>query len=174
MIFSWNCSVVTHTHTHTHSSSPFFLQLTTTVFVQCQSEKLTFRDLPVVCESSAQWDCDRGQVGHGVAVAVHPAVPTRADRLWGQAGAVEARVRHAPHCCSTIATVTRSYITVKLSHFNVFRSSVEDLVASCFLILGCQLCTWSGTTDGNWPLGCFWHIFSNVHQYGLSLRNLLD
>lgn len=52
----------------------------------------TFRDLPVVSESSTQRDSDGRQVGHGVTVTVHSAVSSGAERLRGQTGAVEARV----------------------------------------------------------------------------------
>lgn len=58
--------------------------------------KPTFGDLPVVAETPAQGHGDGREVGHVVAVAVHAAVPPGADRLRGQAGAVEARVRDAP------------------------------------------------------------------------------
>lgn len=106
MIFSWNCSV----RTHAHFILPF-PQFTTqcvkrvlqSLLFQC--ENLTFRDLPVVGESSTQRDGDGRQVSHGVAEAVHPAVSSRAERLWGKTGAVEARVGDAPHRRTTVATV---------------------------------------------------------------------
>lgn len=68
-----------------------FPQLTT-LRSRCVGENHTFRDLPVVSETSAQRDGDRRQVSHVVAVAVHSAVSSGADGLWGQTGAVEARV----------------------------------------------------------------------------------
>lgn len=65
--------------------------------------EVTFGDLPVVAESPAQRDGDGRQVGHGVAVAVHPAVSSRADRLRRQTGAaLEARVRDAPHGSTSV------------------------------------------------------------------------
>ena len=75
----------------------------TDTLVLSQYETLTFRDLPVVSESSTQRDGDGGQVGHLVAVGVHSTVSSRADWLWGQTGAVEARVWDGPHCCTTVA-----------------------------------------------------------------------
>lgn len=77
-------------HTCTHLVSPF--PQFTVQHTRFVSEDPTFRDLPVVSEPPAQRDGDGWQVGHVVAVAVHAAVPSGADRLWGQTGAVEARV----------------------------------------------------------------------------------
>lgn len=77
--------------THTPQFIFPFPQLTK----QCScrvSESVTFGDLPVVGESSAQRDGDRWQVSHVVAVAVHSAVSSGADCLRGQTGAVGARV----------------------------------------------------------------------------------
>lgn len=67
---------------------------------------LTFSDLPVVAQTATQGHGDGGEVGHVVAVAVHAAVAPRANRLWGRAGAVEARVRVAS-TCSTAAVAAR-------------------------------------------------------------------
>lgn len=66
--------------------------------------RLTFRDLPDVVEPAAQRDGDGRHVGHVVAVAVHPAVSSGADRLQGRTGAVETRVRDAPHRRAAVAT----------------------------------------------------------------------
>lgn len=69
--------------------------------------KPTFGDLPVVAETPAQGHGDGREVGHVVAVAVHAAVPPGADRLRGQAGAVEARVRDAPPCSAAAVAARR-------------------------------------------------------------------
>lgn len=61
------------------------------------SSSVTFSDLPVVAEASTQRDGDGGQVGHLVAVAVHPAVPPGAHRLWGQTRAARVLLRARPH-----------------------------------------------------------------------------
>lgn len=95
---------------------PYFLfsvlspQFTHQRMTLCQSDDLTFSDLPVVVQSSTQRDGNGRQVRHGVTVAVHSAVSSRADRLRGQAGAVEAGVGDAPHCCTTVATEGRKRV----------------------------------------------------------------
>lgn len=55
----------------------------------------TCRDPLVVSESPTQGDGGRWEVGHGVTVAVHAAVPSRAHGLWGLTAAVGPRVRNA-------------------------------------------------------------------------------
>lgn len=77
------------------------------------SWNLTFRDLPVVAETPAQRDGDRREVGHVVAVAVHAAVPSGADRLWGQTGAVELRVWDVPPGCTAVTTQGEEVLVIR-------------------------------------------------------------
>lgn len=101
MIFSWKRSASKRTQrcvaserTGCNCNCNFFM-------------KPTFGDLPVVAETPAQGHGDGREVGHVVAVAVHAAVPPGADRLRGQAGAVEARVRDAPPCSAAAVAARR-------------------------------------------------------------------
>lgn len=77
----------------------------------------TFSDFPVVAETPAQRHGDGRKVGHVVTVGVHAAVSARADRLRGQAGAVEARVGGASTCCA--ATVTANTKSKRNIHWMI-------------------------------------------------------
>lgn len=68
--------------------------------VTCQ---YTCGDPLVVGEPPTQGDGDRREVRHGVAVAVHAAVPSRADGLRGLTGAVGPRVGDASQSGAAVA-----------------------------------------------------------------------
>lgn len=64
--------------------------------LSCVTCQHTCGDPLVVGEPPTKGDGDRWEVRHGVTVAVHTAVPSRADGLRGLTGAVGPRVRDAP------------------------------------------------------------------------------
>lgn len=89
----------------------------------------TFSDLPVVAETPAQGHGDGWKVGHVVAVAVHAAVPTGTDRLWGQAGAVEARVRDASTCSPAAVAAREEFDGCQITSVAVFAFVFRKLKA---------------------------------------------